>query len=84
MLGLENKGHLSPGADADITVLNLEEGFATMGIASGNIIMINGIVIGNQGTIITTSEGKDNVAKRGVPYSIVDRSKFLQNKNFKK
>ena len=81
MMGLEQKGHLSSGADADITVLDFKKGCASMGIALGNIIMIDGIVVGTGGTIITTESGKDYVSQAGVPYYITDLSKALINKN---
>ena len=49
MLGLIHKGHLSVGADADISVLDPVKGRAYMGIAAGKIIMIDGTVVGRGG-----------------------------------
>jgi hypothetical protein len=72
MYGMQNKGSLGEGADADITVLDLEKGRSTMGIALGKIIMINGVVIGKGGTIITTEKGKTAVKNSGLPYNIID------------
>jgi len=44
MFGLHNKGHLAEGADADITILDLSRGEASMSLANGRVIMINGIL----------------------------------------
>ncbi len=76
MLGLDDrKGHLGVGADADITIIDPITCKAYMGIAGGEIIMINGVVIGSGGCIITTEHGVDNVKKTGIPYIVADLSK---------
>jgi len=54
MFGLEGKGHLREGADADVTVLDLERGRPYMGMARGRIIMVDGKVVGKGGYILTT------------------------------
>jgi hypothetical protein len=64
MLGMRSKGHLSPGADADITVLDIREGRAVFGITGGKIIMVDGIVLGTSATFITTAEGLNYLADR--------------------
>ncbi|MCX8169424.1 MAG: amidohydrolase family protein [Candidatus Methanomethylicia archaeon] len=75
MFGFENKGHLGVGADADITVIDPITGRAYMGISNGKIIMINNVVVGSGGRIITTKHGVENVKGSGVEYTIVDLSK---------
>lgn len=84
MLGLIEKGHLSPGADSDVTVMDPAKGKAYMGIASGKIIMVDGIVVGNGGTFITTKEGEPLVKESGVNYMVVDTSNALKYKIGKK
>ncbi|MCJ7504862.1 amidohydrolase family protein, partial [Candidatus Bathyarchaeota archaeon] len=72
MYGMTSKGHLGEGADADITVLDLERGEAVMGIAKGQVIMIDGVVIGHSGTIITTKAGAKSIENAGLKSDVVD------------
>ncbi|MGI6130203.1 MAG: amidohydrolase, partial [bacterium] len=72
MLGLTNKGHLGVGADADITMVDLESGKAVLGVALGKIIMVNGVVIGSGGTLLTTETGELNIKETGLNYQVVD------------
>ena len=57
MLGLHSKGHLSPGADADITVLDPTIGKPVMSMVAGRLIMLDGRPVGSGGTLLVTSEG---------------------------
>jgi hypothetical protein len=66
MLGLPNKGHLAPGADADIVVVNPDTHQALLTVANGKIIMIDGLVIGSGGTIIMTEHGIKALQARNV------------------
>lgn len=52
MLGFERKGHLGPGADADVTVLDLDRRRATLGLARGRLIMVDGVVVGEGATLL--------------------------------
>ncbi|UMZ73755.1 dihydroorotase [Natranaerofaba carboxydovora] len=54
VFGFENKGFIKEGADADLTVIDYDKNNAYMTIAGGNIIMIDGTVIGEKGTLYTT------------------------------
>lgn len=81
MLGLKGKGHLSPGADGDITVIDPNKRKAYMGISLGKIIMVDNIVIGNGGTVLTTQEGEESIQKIGLDYSVVDTTNALRNKS---
>lgn len=74
MLGLVNKGHLGIGADADITGVDLKQRKAILGVNGGNIIMIDGHVIGEQGTLLTTQQGKKYLEKQGTAYQEIDVS----------
>ncbi len=77
MFGMIDKGHLGIGADADITVLDVERGKAVMGISGGNIIMIEGMVIGEKGTVLTTKRGKKQLQKTGITYKEIDLDQSL-------
>jgi hypothetical protein len=71
MLGLETKGHFTPGADADITVIDLTREEPILTIVSGEIVMQNGIVFGRGGTILTTEMGASRLKQDGVPHRVV-------------
>jgi hypothetical protein len=77
MFGMASKGHLGEGADADMTVLDLERGKAVMGIAKGEVIMIDGVVIGKAGTIVTTKAGESSVESKGLRYDVIDLEKSM-------
>jgi cytosine/adenosine deaminase-related metal-dependent hydrolase len=74
MFGMLDKGHLGVGADADVTVLDLQNGTAVMSLARGQVIMLDGVVAGRSGTIITTKRGEPCVARSGLPYQLIDLS----------
>jgi len=80
LFGLSSKGHLAEGGDADITVLDLERGEAVMGVAKGKIIMIDGVVTGAGGTIVTTKAGARSLETTGLKYDLVDleESRFFR------
>lgn len=65
MFGLRRKGHLGEGADADVTVIDLRTEEAVLGIARGELIMIDGVVVGRGGTFITTERGHQAVEEAG-------------------
>jgi predicted amidohydrolase len=72
MYGMLSKGTLGVGMDADITVLDPINGRATMGIAQGQIIMINTVLTGHGGHLLTTSQGESAIKETGLPYSLLD------------
>ena len=74
MMGLNDKGHFTPGADADITVIDPERGKAVMSFVAGSMIMCRGEVVGKGGTLIVTSEGEAVARNSGMPYRVVDLS----------
>lgn len=82
MLGLKNKGQLGVGADADITVLDLEQCKPVMTVVGGNICMYAGLIIGNGGTIITTERGKKAASAFGLPLCIVEPGNFLPKRGW--
>lgn len=75
VLGLTNKGHISPGSDADLTVIDAPTGKAVMSMGSGHLIMVNGVVVGKGTTIITTESGKRYVEELGLRPYVIDISK---------
>jgi cytosine/adenosine deaminase-related metal-dependent hydrolase len=83
MFGMTSKGHLSESADADITVLDLDRGEAVMAIAKGQVIMVDGILTAQEGTLLTTKTGERAVEKTGMKLDIIDldKSRFYQNSN---
>ena len=81
MFGMLDKGHLSEGADADITILDLEEGKAVMGINKGKVIMVEGVVIGEKGRILTTKQGERNIGEVNIDYELIDLNNGLLYKN---
>lgn len=82
ILGLNNKGHLGHGADADITIVDPLAGRPYATINRGKIAMLGGVILGTGTTVITTAQGKDAVKRRGLAPYIVDleRSWFLRGR----
>ena len=72
MMGLNDRGHFTPGSDADITVVDPERGKAVMSFVAGRMIMRDGEVVGNGGTLIVTPEGVAAASDSGLPYRVVD------------
>ena len=72
ILGLKDKGHLSPGADADITVVDQETQRPCMCIANGKVVMWKGYVCGKGCRIITTPAGESRVREKGIMPIVVD------------
>ena len=83
MLGLPDKGHLAPGADADLVVVDPESHQVLLTVACGKIIMSDGLVTGKGGTIITTEQGKQSVSARGMSAIVAELadSLFYNNQN---
>lgn len=75
IFGLINKGHLSIGADADITVLDITKSEAVMSFVKGNLNMKNGNVLGNGGRLLTTEFGIRAAKNANLCYEIVDFDK---------
>lgn len=68
LLGLSNKGHFYPGADADITVFDYEKQQAIHSLVEGKFILKNQKVIGEKGKIITTHFGEKYLKQKQIPY----------------
>lgn len=80
ILGLSQKGHFRLGADADITVLDLEKQDPVMSLVNGKIIMFRGHVCGKGSQAITTKAGESFVKSKGLSPVVVDlaQSGFYQ------
>ena len=80
ILGLKQKGHFKEGADADITVLDLEKQQPVLGMVRGRVIMHRGYVCGKGSQVITTRAGEAFVRGKGLTPIVVDlaESAFYQ------
>jgi hypothetical protein len=72
MLGLQNKGHFSVNADADITVVDRERQKPVMTIIGGRINMYKGYVCGRSSRIVTTEAGLNYVQQKGLAATCID------------
>ena len=72
MFGFVQKGHFSLGADADITVINPQDGTPVLGMVNGQPIMRNGQVLGTGGTLLVTQSGEAAAQASGLGYQVVD------------
>lgn len=73
MLEVSSKGHLGVGADADVTVLDLDAGRAVLGIAGGELIMVDGVPVGQGARFLTAAEGAGFLVERGQRVQMIDR-----------
>ena len=80
ILGLTNKGHFQIGADADISVLDVEAQKPVMSTVNGKVIMVNGYVCGQGSQVITTEAGSSYIRAKGLTPYVVDigQSAFYQ------
>lgn len=69
-LGLPNKGHLSVGADADITVIDFEKEKAYATIVGGKVIMKDGQLTGRGTCFICDERGSKNLKKKGLDFCV--------------
>tara|TARA_B100000809_G_C15095156_1_gene514723 strand:+ start:175 stop:1599 length:1425 start_codon:yes stop_codon:yes gene_type:complete len=74
MLGLQDKGHFTEGADADITVLDPSINEPVMSFVAGEPIMINGQVVGSGGRLMVTPQGEAAARESGLLYQVLDLS----------
>jgi len=72
ILGLKNKGHFSIGADADISVIDLDRQRPIMSLSGGNVIMFKGHVCGKGCRIITTPDGEAHIREKGLESTVID------------
>ena len=73
-LRLADRGHLSEGAAADVTVFDFERQKAVETIADGKTVMKDGKLVGKGVTFITTERGRAALEKEGFATLTVDYS----------
>lgn len=74
MLRLSNKGHLTPGADADITVYDLQRQTPVASFVAGRQVLDHGKILSQGATVICTEQGQQALRKRGLASIVVDPS----------
>lgn len=72
MLGLHQKGHLGIGADADLVVSDPDTHRALLTVAGGRVVMVDGIVTGKGGTLITTDRFRSASLKADLVHETAD------------
>lgn len=65
MFGLKNKGHFTPGADADIAIVDPVQRKPKWVVANGEVIFGEGAVVGRGGRIATTPRGIPFLKEQG-------------------
>lgn len=78
MLRLTQKGHLSVGADADITVYDLATQTPRASFVEGRKVLWNGEVVSKGATVICTEHGEQAIKKRGMKAIVVDPGQQIQ------
>jgi hypothetical protein len=77
MIGLPKKGRITPGMDADLTVISPVQGRAVMSFVAGHMVMMDGRAVGSSGKLLITDSGLAAAEHYGLPYETVDLSKSL-------
>lgn len=72
VLSLPEKGHLGVGADADVIVVDRAARRVELTVANGQVIQIDGVMVGTGATVLTTSEGANQVAEQGLSTRVID------------
>ncbi len=82
MLGLKNKGHLSIGADADITIFDPDNAKVAIVLIGGRVGMVSGIIFNNPGKLIVTERGANKLKKQEISLEVInlEDSLYLKGK----
>ena len=82
VLGLEDKGHLGPGADADVSIYNLrpeevdtslDHVLVKKALANAKYTIKGGVVVSKEGQILATPPGRTFWVDTAVPQAEADR-----------
>lgn len=73
-LRLHDRGHLTPGAAADITVFDFNKQCAVETIVSGETVMRGGVLTGKSARFVTTCKGEAALQAKGFETIVVDLS----------
>ncbi len=77
LYGMHGKGHLSVGADADISILDYQRLAAYAAIVGGKVAMLDGVVVGSGATIVCTERGRAALEAKGFPTQVVNIEESL-------
>lgn len=80
-LGLPSKGHLSVGADADISILDIDKEKAFATVVDGKAIMLDGQLIGTGTTIICDERGVETLKRRNIKHTVKESFAMAQITN---
>ena len=72
MLRLTTKGHLTPGADADITVYDYATQSPVASFVEGRKVLWKGEAVAKSATVICTERGRKAIEARGMKAIVVD------------
>ena len=78
MLRLTTKGHLSVGADADITVYDYATQTPKVSFVAGRKVLWNGEIVAKGATVICTEHGRKAIEARGMKAIVVDPGKQVE------
>jgi len=71
MLGLLNKGHLGPGADADVCIVNPADGTAELVVAGGDVIADRDGTRSGGARVLALDYATPELERRCVPHACV-------------
>ncbi|MER5388488.1 hypothetical protein [Saccharopolyspora sp. NPDC002686] len=72
LFGLTAKGHLSPGADGDVAVVEPNTGEVRLTIAGGRVVFDGENVASSGGKVLTTAEGAAAITAHGITAEVID------------
>lgn len=74
----KNKGHLSVGADADMTVYDYATQEPKASFVAGRKVLWDGKVVAKGATVICTERGQKAIQARGMKAIVVDPGKQVE------